>query len=154
MSLIRRLTVSLVASVGLALASVLPASAEIGGRAFRVELTGEAEVTAQGVPNQGDLDGSGTATLTINPGLGQVCWAIEVEGVEPIFAAHIHVAPSTTTGPVVVPLNPYTGGCTDIDRKLALAIMTDPGSYYVNVHNDPYPAGALRGQLALTPAIS
>jgi hypothetical protein len=53
----------------------------------------------------------------------------------------------TAPGPVVVPLNPYTGGCTDIDRDLALAIIMDPSGYYVNVHNAPYPAGALRGQL-------
>jgi hypothetical protein len=148
MSLVRRITISLVASVGLLLASVVPASGDEGGRPFTVELTGAAEVNAEGVPNQGDPDGSGTAHLTINPGLGQVCWTIEVAGVEPITAAHIHIAPLTEPGPVVVPLNPYTGGCTDdVDRGLALAIIRDPGSYYVNVHNAPFPAGALRGQL-------
>jgi hypothetical protein len=147
MSLVRRITISLVASVGLLLASVAPASGEEGGRPFTVDLTGESEVNAAGVPNQGDPDGSGTASLTINPGLGQVCWTIEVAGVEPIFAAHIHIAPATAPGPIVVPLNPYTGGCADISRELALAIILDPGSYYVNVHNTPYPAGALRGQL-------
>lgn len=147
MSLVRRITIALVASVGLLLASVVPASGATGGVSFTVDLTGEAEVNAAGVPNQGDLDGSGTATLTINPGLGEVCWTIEVEGVDPITAAHIHVAPATTTGPVVVPLNPYTGGCSDIDRTLAIAIIADPGSYYINVHNATYPGGALRGQL-------
>jgi hypothetical protein len=99
------------------------------------------------VPNQGDLDGSGVVTLTINPGLGEVCWTITVTGVEPITAAHIHVGPSTAPGPVVVPLNPYTGGCTEVDRELALAIIMNPSAYYVNVHNATYPAGALRGQL-------
>jgi hypothetical protein len=147
MSLVRRITIALVASVGLLVASVVPASGQEGGRPFTVDLTGEAEVNAQGVPNQGDLDGSGTARLTINPGLGEVCWTIEVAGVEPITAAHIHIGPTTEAGPVVVPLNPYTGGCTDIDRDLALAIILDPSGYYVNVHNAPYPAGALRGQL-------
>ena len=147
MSLVRRITIALVASVGLLVASVVPASGQEGGRPFTVDLTGEAEVNAQGVPNQGDLDGSGTARLTINPGLGEVCWTIEVAGVEPIKAAHIHIAPTTAPGPVVVPLNPYTGGCTAVDRDLALAIILDPSGYYVNVHNAPYPAGALRGQL-------
>jgi hypothetical protein len=124
-----------------------PAAAGDGGRRFTTTLTGAAEVNAQGVPNQGDPDGLGTATLRINPGLRQVCWTITVSGVAPITAAHIHVAPPTAPGPVVVPLNPYTGGCIGVDRQLALAIIRDPGAYYVNVHNDPYPAGALRGQL-------
>jgi hypothetical protein len=146
MSLGRRIAIALVASVGLLLVSVVPASGDEGGVPFTVELTGEAEVTSLGVPNQGDLDGSGTATVTVNPGLGEVCWSIDVTGVEPISAAHIHKAPSTTTGPVVVTLSPDTG-CTTVDRDLALDIVLHPSSYYVNVHNEPYPAGALRGQL-------
>ena len=147
MSPIRRITLSLVAAVGASLACVVPASGAPGGRPFTVDLTGEAEVTAQGVPNQGDLDGSGTARLRVNPGQRQVCWTIEVTGVDPIAAAHIHVAPATSTGPVVVPLSPYTGGCVDVTRELALNLIQDPDSYYVNVHNATYPAGALRGQL-------
>jgi hypothetical protein len=143
---VRRITICLLATVGVLLAFVTPASAEITGRLFTVDLTGAAEVTAAGVPNQGDPDGSGTATLSINPGTGEVCWTIEVEGIDPITAAHIHFAPSTTTGGIVVPLDGDTG-CTTVSRELALAIITDPTSYYVNVHNATYPAGALRGQL-------
>ena len=112
-----------------------------------MELTGEAEVTAGGVPNQGDLDGTGTATVRVNPGLGQVCWTIEVADVDPIRAAHIHVGTADTTGAIVVHFSPYRGGCADVDRELALDILRDPSGYYVNVHNATYPAGALRGQL-------
>lgn len=144
-ALARRLAAALAAAAVVGLTVAPGASA--GGRPFSTELTGEAEVNAAGVPNQGDLDGVGTAELTINPGRGEVCWSIEVSGVEPITAAHIHVAPSTTTGPVVVPLNPYTEGCTTVSRELAKAIIKDPSAYYVNVHNTPFPAGALRGQL-------
>jgi CHRD domain len=99
MSLVRRIAIALVASVGLLLASVVTASAATGGVPFTVELTGEAEVspTTTGALNAGDLDGSGTAHLTVNPGTG-VCWTIEVTGVEPITEAHIHKAPSTTNG--------------------------------------------------------
>lgn len=146
----RRITIWLVASVGLFLACVASASAATAGRPFTVGLTGEAEVNAAGELNQGDLDGSGTVSLTINPGTGEVCWTIEVADVDPIVAAHIHVAPSTAPGPIVVPLS-ATSGCTEVSRQLALAIITDPSAYYVNVHNATYPAGALRGQLAFAP---
>ena len=146
MSSVRRIAIALVTFMGLLLAFAAPASA--GGRPYTIQLTGAHEVTAAGVPNQGDPDGSGTARLWINPGHEEVCWAIDVSAVEPIMAAHIHVGASTTTGPVVVTLDPYTGGCTHVDRALALALITDPDAYYVNVHNMTYPGGALRGQLS------
>ena len=133
------------ACLGIGLAA--PAAAD-GGRPFTTVLSGANEVNAAGVPNQGDPDGSGFATVRINPGLGEVCWTITVASVDPITAAHIHVGPSTAPGPVVVPLNPYSGGCTTVTRELALAIIMDPSAYYVNVHNATYPAGALRGQLS------
>ena len=151
MSLVRRIAIALVASVGLLLASVVTASAATGGVPFTVELTGEAEVSpTTGELNAGDLDGSGIARLTVNPGTGEVCWTIEVTGVEPITEAHIHKAPSNTNGPVVVPFEPdYSAGCTEVSRELALDIVLHPSSYYVNVHNEefPRPRGALRGQL-------
>ena len=147
MSIARR-SAAMVLSAFAILAFAAPAAADDGGRPFTTTLTGAAEVNAQGVPNQGDPDGTGTATITVNPGQSEVCWTISVSGVEPITAAHIHVAPPTTTGPVVVPLNPYAGGCTDVARDIALAIIQNPDAYYINVHNVPYPAGALRGQLS------
>jgi hypothetical protein len=86
--------------------------------------------------------------VTSNPGTGEVCWTIEVTDVDPITAGHIHKAASTTTGPIVVPFNPYSGGCTEVDdRALLMDIIVHPSSYYVNVHNLAYPGGALRGQL-------
>jgi hypothetical protein len=146
--LVRRTTLALGMLLGLAIAAVSPAAAVESGRPFTISLSGAAEVTAGGVPNQGDPDGIGTAVLHVNPGQAQLCWAIEVTMVDPITAAHVHAAPSTTTGPVVVPLNPYSGGCTQVSRALALALITHPELYYVNVHNASYPGGAMRGQLS------
>jgi hypothetical protein len=38
-------------------------------------------------------------------------------------------------------------GCVTADHDLVKAIIKDPGAYYFNVHNQPFPGGALRGQL-------
>ena len=132
---------ALLGALSLLVAGAAPATA-VGGRPFTVHLSGGAEV-----PGPGDPDGSGVAEVTVNPGRGEVCWEITVEGVDPILAAHIHVGTADVAGPVVVPLNPYTGGCAAVDRALAKELLKDAGSYYVNVHNATYPAGALRGQL-------
>ena len=132
----------------------LTSMAADGGRKFTTTLTGEAEVNALGVPNQGDLDGIGTATITLNHGQGTVCWEITVSGITlPATAAHIHEAPVTAPGPVVIPLsapdaNGFAEGCTSASREEIKEIIQHPEEYYVNVHNVDFPAGALRGQLS------
>jgi hypothetical protein len=132
----------------------LPSAVSAGGRPFSTTLTGEAEVTAGGVPNQGDLDGEGTAHITLNQGQGEVCFELNVSGITlPAAAAHIHVGASTTTGPVVVGLaapdaDGNASGCVSADPELIKAIRQNPENYYVNVHNSDFPAGALRGQLS------
>lgn len=152
----RRLLLSLVLAsvVALALAGAASAAnldaADHGGRVFSTELTGAAEVPP------GDLDGSGTATITVNPGQEEVCWEITVEGITlPATAAHIHVGAVGTAPPnnVVVPLSApdasgFSSGCAPVERDLALDILQNPENYYVNVHNEDFPTGALRGQLA------
>jgi|SRR5687767_13945435 hypothetical protein len=130
----------------------LPSAVSAGGRPFSTTLTGEAEVTPAGVPNQGDLDGEGTAHLTLNQGQGEICYELTVSGIAPAGAAHIHVGASTTTGPIVVhfaaPTNGFSSGCTSVDPELIKAIRQNPENYYVNVHNAEFPGGALRGQLS------
>jgi CHRD domain len=139
---------------GVVLLSLLLATSGIvlaGGRPFTVEpLTGSAEA-----PIPGDPDGSGTATFTMNPGTGEVCYDYSVTGVEPLAAAHIHVAPPGVAGPVVIPLPPTRPdggtGCVTADRDLLVAIIADPSAYYFNVHNSAFQGGALRGQLSRQP---
>lgn len=116
------------------------------GRPVTVSMTGPAER-----PGPGDPDGSGTARFWLNPGQERICYSLEVSGIAPATAAHIHVAGPDTPGPVVVPLAAPTdgtsSGCADVERELVLAILGDLGGYYVNVHNADFPAGAVRGQL-------
>ena len=141
-----RRIVALLALAAIVSLAVAPATTAVGGRPFTTQLLGANER-----PNPGDPDATGTARLWINPGQGTVCWSIDVQNVDPITAAHIHVGPPTDPGPVVVPLNPYSGGCTTTSKELAHAIVRNPEAYYVNVHNATYPAGAARGQLSHTP---
>ena len=134
-----------------AAAALLPLAAasalsQEGGRPFTVQMTGAAER-----PGPGDPDGTGTATFRVNPGQEQICYTLTVANIEPATAAHIHRAPPSDAGPIVVPLEAPTDGssegCAPVSRELALAIIRNPHAYYVNVHNAPYPRGAVRGQL-------
>jgi hypothetical protein len=133
------------AVVAVLVASPAVSKSENGATVFQVTLTGAAEVAA------GDPDGTGRATIRINPRRGELCYQLRVSGIEPATAAHVHDAPPKVAGPVVAPLQAPTSGsskgCVTISKTLAQEIISDPGEYYVNVHNDPYPGGALRGQL-------
>lgn len=121
-------------------------AAAVGGRPFSTDLNG-----AEEAPGPGDQDGSGHAAIRVNPGRGIICYALEVEGIEPAAAAHIHVGPAGVAGPIVVHLDAPTSGssagCTEVSRALAMDIIRRPSRYYINVHNAPFPAGAVRGQL-------
>jgi hypothetical protein len=120
-----------------------------GGRKFNVEMTGAAEA-----PGPGDPDGSGTASLRLNPGQGEVCFQLEVSDIAlPANGAHIHRAPAGSPGPIVVPLTPpdasgSSSGCVSADRALIKDIIQNPEEYYVNVHNAEFQPGAVRGQLS------
>jgi hypothetical protein len=142
-----RLSISISLTLALTAGLVFAGVVMAGGRSISIELTGAAEA-----PGPGDPDGSGTASFTFNPGTGEVCYSYEVTGVEALAAAHIHLAPVGSPGPVVIPLEPTSptggSGCVTADRDLILAIIKDPSAYYFNVHNATYPAGALRGQLS------
>jgi hypothetical protein len=133
-------------ALALTSAMVVAGTASAGGRPISIELTGAAEA-----PTPGDPDGSGTASFTFNAGTGEVCYDYSVTGVEPLAAAHIHIAPVGSAGPVVIPMEPTSAtggsGCVTADRDLIRAILIDPSAYYFNVHNAPFPGGALRGQL-------
>jgi hypothetical protein len=81
----------------------------------------------------------------------KVCYALEVKRIKPAMAAHIHLGFSGEAGPIVAELKaPKDGtskGCVAVPRALSLGLKEHPSRYYVNVHNKPFPEGAIRGQL-------
>ena len=143
----RRTITTLIGVATLAMTLALAPTAQAITR-FTLTMTGADER-----PGPGDPDGSGTAFITINRGLGEVCWEIEVTDITlSSIGAHIHIAPVTDPGPIVVHLTApdatgMSSGCTTVDPALAKAIAKDPAAYYVNVHTTDFPGGALRAQL-------
>lgn len=128
------------------LVAVVPTAAADDHRLFATRLTG-----AEEVPGPGDPDGSGFSGVILIPRLRMVCVGIVVSNIDTPTAAHIHKAPAGEPGPVVVPLKAPTDGdsitCSTISGDLFRAIWDNPEEYYVNVHNDEFRAGAVRGQL-------
>jgi hypothetical protein len=107
----------------------------------------------QEVPHHGDPDGVGHATLNVNADKGELCIHMHNHYIDPATAAHIHKAPIGQAGPIVVPLpTPDATGhletCVSADKNVLTKINQFPTNFYVNVHNNPFPEGALRGQLS------
>jgi hypothetical protein len=123
---------------------------------FTIQLSGAAEVCPT-APGTCGGPGIGTATIEIDRNARTLCYTISTQNVAlPLLAAHIHVAPVGQAGPVVVPLftQPVNAATvprtclTGLDKNLLKDIIRNPENYYVNVHNAPFPNGAVRGQLA------
>ncbi len=119
------------------------------GIEFKAALIGANEI-----PGPGDPDGTGSASVSIDTTQNKLCFTLMVANVESVSMAHIHKAPAGSMGNVVVPLTaPTTGssqGCIQTRPEVLLEILTSPADFYVNVHSEPFMAGAVRGQLART----
>ena len=91
----------------------------------------------------------------------KLCYFLTARNIEPATMAHIHIGAAGVAGPIVVGLEPPTDGlsfdcitavASSTDGMALLqseldAIIANPANYYANVHNAPFPAGAIRGQL-------
>ena len=132
----------------LVLAAIAPAA--FAQRSFLANLSGANEVPPA------DPDGTGTALITITG--TTVTYNITVNAIDAPTAQHIHSGVAGVNGPIVVNLpgvwvgsgnGPWTlNGATTSDPATLASIMANPAAFYVNVHNTPFPGGAVRGQLA------
>ena len=135
----------------LALALGLVASLALAGVAMAAETTLTAELAGSA---ETDADGSGTATIVLDPDAGTACWTFSVADIDPVTVSHIHTGAAGADGAPVVDLDldGFDGsseGCNDAaDASTLQAIIDNPAGYYVNVHNEAFPGGAIRGQLA------
>jgi hypothetical protein len=136
---------TLMATLALCVVTVaVAASAAAADRTITVKMTGKQETP------KGDPNGKGTAKIRLSPSKGKVCFRISWSGIGKPVAAHIHLGARGKAGAVVVPLfatPPKHKGCVKAKKSLVRAIAKRPKSYYVNVHTQAFPAGALRAQL-------
>jgi hypothetical protein len=125
---------------------------------FVTKLSGAAEVGVAGDP-----DGVGVMRVNVKQESSkpsQVCFSGNAFSISKVVKLHMHNAPAGVNGPVVVDFainedsvrvtkNGRTRfkACTTVDDALATAIRENSANYYVNVHTDEFPQGALRGQL-------
>ena len=146
----RGLMAGIVAAISIALAFSLAGGA-VAKKKKTVKLTsalsGQQEVPAA------DPDGSGEATFKLKKKKKQVCYDISFQGIQDPFVAHIHPGAEGVNGPPLITLFEDTAfpspqkACVEAEKSDIKQIIKKPGDFYVNLHNDEFPAGAIRGQL-------
>lgn len=134
-----------------------------GREVFLANLSAGEEVPAR------PTGANGTAQIVVEG--NQISYAIEVDDISAITAAHIHTAATGVNGPVRMFLYPSRAGdpapqvtVTDksilvqatVSSSLVSGVSFDEllnamrtGNAYVNVHTAQFPSGEMRGQIRL-----
>jgi hypothetical protein len=105
----------------------------------------EAKLTgAEVVPAPGDPDGSGMARM--------IFYRVTVSDIQTATRAHLHMGDAgerndTVKLNLLPPRNSARECIRGLGERFIKKISRNSSSYYVDVHNDEYPDGALRGQL-------
>ena len=127
-------------------------TSQTGLRAGFGVLNGAQEIGEDGQRNAGDRNGRGSFSGIFDG--DTLCYGLTVANIGKPIAAHIHKAPRGENGDVVVTLKqPRTGDpgassrCVAVDPAVADDIRANPAGFYVNVHNEKFPNGAVRGQV-------
>jgi hypothetical protein len=115
------------------------------------ELKGQNEV-----PGPGDPNGRGEVLVKLKREKRKVCFELAFRRLNGASAAHIHKGAEDVAGGIKVELfaedlpgEDRVEDCVrNVSRKLIRKIGRRPENFYVNVHNEEYPDGAIRGQLA------
>lgn len=138
--IIRKPLAGLALGLGLALS---PVAALAASTALTATLAGANETPP------GDADGTGSFSVDLDADAGDFCYTLKVAKIGAATAAHVHTGVAGTSGAPVIPLQVGEDICVAAEPSLLKEIVAKPESYYVNVHNAEFPAGAVRGQLAV-----
>ncbi len=105
---------------------------------------------------EGDIlvDADGDALVDVLADGTTLCSAVFYAGEATPVAAHLHKAAAEAVGPVAITLAPFdadapfSDGCIGgLDPAVVADVAANPAGYYVDVHTDEHPEGAVRGQL-------
>jgi hypothetical protein len=160
-------------SIGLGLVAAVftslawTSSANATSTTFNISANGAKEVTAGGVPNQGDPDGLASGSLTLDNGTGSgttgfATFSITLSNIDltTLSGHHIHNAPSSTTGGIVLDFGDpdnirsgsiLSGTISNLNAATITSIFSNPSNFYYNMHNGAFPGGAVRDQLTAVP---
>lgn len=136
------------------------ASVQAAQATFTINSNGAKEVNVGGTPNQGDPDGTATGTLALDSTAGTATFNITLANIDltTLSGHHIHQAPATTTGGIVLdfgdPDNIRTGSVlsgtvSGLSTTTIGNILANPSGFYYNIHNGAFPSGAVRDQLSV-----
>jgi CSLREA domain-containing protein len=128
---------------------------------FEVALSWINETDGAGAFRQGEPGADGTATLVVDEDANTIAFEVDYSEVTGPFDGgpgfHVHEGEIDENGPVVVFL--ATGAQLEAAEDQMLSATVDAGdfdvselldapeAYYLNLHSDAFPAGAIRGQL-------
>ena len=99
----------------------------------------------------GSSDAAGTARIDLDPTTGQICYQLQVAGLEEPFPGHIHAAPVGGSGGITVDFGYLTGrspsGCVQSFPADVSEMIRHPERHYVELHDTEYGFG-IRSRLA------
>ena len=141
-------------AVALLVPAIAPAEPDPGIK-LRAILKGKNEV-----PGPGDPTGTGNVSLELNAKKARVCFTLSVRDLAPITSGLIYEGAPDEEGEPILRLFKDAAGLDgdgsfeprclrQLDKKLIRAIASEPDRYFVNIRNNEYPDGAVRGPLKL-----
>jgi hypothetical protein len=143
---------ALLAAAGLLAVFAVPSFAAIEKVQLVSKLSGKKEI-----PGPGDTDAKGEGEFKVNVPKQRFCYFVEYRDMDDASAGHIHKGDKANAGPVKIPLfeettpSPAEGCVKNIRERLLKKIAKNPQDWYVNLHNEEFPDGAIRGQLKPAP---
>ena len=128
------------------LASSAARAAEI---ALAADLTPAHTATIKERPGAGQPGAAGSFAARLDPATGELCTRLAWSGLERVTMAHIHALAAGPDGAPLIAFEELESGapehCQAIGRTLAEQLAAQPGAFYVMVHTEDHPSGAISG---------